>query len=126
MNRLALLPLLALAACANPPVKQAEAPSSQPPLAREAAAVLAYLDDRELPDGAEQVYHRRMLPLRLLDSGRMVRAVAYVANRGCRLYVGRLSPERAAAAIAAGVFFSVGVTMKLAMAKIESSLLRTP
>ncbi len=36
--------------------------------------MLAYLDDRELPDGSEQVYHRRMLPLRLLDSGRMVRA----------------------------------------------------
>jgi cation transport protein ChaC len=70
--------------------------------AAEAAAVLAYLDDRELPDGAEQVYHRRMLPLRLLDSGRMVRAVAYVANRGCRLYCGRLPPERAAAAIAQG------------------------
>ncbi|MBR0681767.1 gamma-glutamylcyclotransferase [Roseomonas eburnea] len=70
--------------------------------ATEAAEVLAYLDDRELPDGAEQVYFRRMLPLRLLDSGRMVRAAAYVANRGCRLYVGRLPPDRAAAAIAAG------------------------
>ena len=40
MNRLALLPLLALAACANPPAKQAEAPSSQPPLAREAARIV--------------------------------------------------------------------------------------
>jgi murein L,D-transpeptidase YafK len=41
MNRLALLPLLALAACANPPVKQAETPSSQqPPLAREAARIV--------------------------------------------------------------------------------------
>ena len=70
--------------------------------AAEAAAVIAYLDDRELPDGAEQVYHRRLLPLRLLDSGRMVRAVAYVANRGCRLYCGRLPPDRAAAAIARG------------------------
>ncbi|HWT10406.1 MAG TPA: gamma-glutamylcyclotransferase [Roseomonas sp.] len=69
---------------------------------RDAAAVLAYLDDRELPDGAEKVYHRRMLPLRLLESGRVVRAVAYVANRDCRLYCGRLPPERAAAAIAAG------------------------
>lgn len=68
----------------------------------EAAEVLAYLDDRELPDGAEQVYHRRLLAVRLLDSGRTVRAVSYVANRGCRLYCGRLSPERAAAAIAAG------------------------
>jgi cation transport protein ChaC len=70
--------------------------------ARDAAEVLAYLDDRELPDGAEQVYHRRILPLRLLESGRMVRAVAYVANRDCRLYCGRLAPERAAAAIAEG------------------------
>ncbi|WP_170979482.1 gamma-glutamylcyclotransferase [Roseomonas sp. HF4] len=68
----------------------------------EAAAVLAYLDDRELPDGAEQVYHRRILPVRLLDSGHTVRAVGYVANRGCRLYCGRLSAERAAAAIATG------------------------
>jgi cation transport protein ChaC len=70
--------------------------------APEAAAVLAYLDDRELPDGAETVYHRRLLPVRLLDPGRMVRAVAYVANRGCRLYCGRLAPERAAEAIARG------------------------
>lgn len=69
---------------------------------RDAAAVLAYLDDRELPDGAEQVYHRRMLPLRLLESGRTVRAVAYVANRDCRLYCGRLPAEHAAAAIAQG------------------------
>jgi glutathione-specific gamma-glutamylcyclotransferase len=69
---------------------------------REAAAVLAYLDDRELPDGAEQVYHRRMLAVRLLDGGRSVRAVAYVANRDCRLYCGRLPAERAAAAIAQG------------------------
>lgn len=70
--------------------------------APEAGAVLAYLDDRELPDGAEQVYRRRVLPVRLLDSGRSVRAVAYVANRGCRLYCGGLSAERAAAAIAVG------------------------
>ncbi len=68
----------------------------------EAVEVLAYLDDRELPDGAEIVYHRRLLPVRLLDSGRCVQAVAYVANRGCRLYCGRLSPEAAAAAIARG------------------------
>lgn len=70
--------------------------------APQAAAVLAYLDERELPDGAEQVYHRRTLPVRLLDSGRLVRAVTYVANRGCRLYCGRLPPDRAAAAIAGG------------------------
>ena len=70
--------------------------------AAEAASVLAYLDDRELPDGAEIVYHRRLLPVRLLDSGRIARAVAYVANRGCRLYCGALAPERAAEAIARG------------------------
>ncbi|MBW8270127.1 gamma-glutamylcyclotransferase [Caldovatus aquaticus] len=68
----------------------------------EAPEVLAYLDNRELPDGAETVYHRRLVPVRLLDSGRSVRAVAYVANRQCRLYCGRLAPEEAAAAIARG------------------------
>jgi cation transport protein ChaC len=68
----------------------------------EAPEVLAYLDDRELPDGAETVYHRRLVPVRLLDSGRRVRAVAYVANRGCRLYCGRLTPAAVAAAIAQG------------------------
>jgi cation transport protein ChaC len=72
--------------------------------AGDAAEVLRYLDDRELPDGAEQVYHRRLLPVRLLDQpGRVVPAVAYVANRGCRLYAPRLAPEAAAAAIAVGV-----------------------
>jgi cation transport protein ChaC len=70
--------------------------------ADDAAAVLAYLDDRELPDGAEQVYHRRTLTLRLLGTGRAVRAITYVANRDCRLYCGRLPAERAAAAIAEG------------------------
>ncbi len=44
MKRLALLPLLApvlaLAACAAPLVKQADAPSSQSPLAREAARIV--------------------------------------------------------------------------------------
>lgn len=41
MNRLALLPLLALAACAAPPREQAQAPSSQLPLAREAARIVS-------------------------------------------------------------------------------------
>jgi cation transport protein ChaC len=70
-----------------------------------AAEVLRYLDDRELPDGAEQVYHRRVLPVRLLDRpGRpAVPAIAYVANRACRLYAPSLAPEQAAAAIARGV-----------------------
>ena len=39
MKRLVFLPVLLIAACAAPPVKQAEAPSSQPPLAREAARI---------------------------------------------------------------------------------------
>jgi cation transport protein ChaC len=70
----------------------------------EAAEVLRYLDDRELPDGAEVVYHRRLLPVRLLDgAGAVVPAVAYVANRACRLYAPTLPPERAAEAIARGV-----------------------
>jgi cation transport protein ChaC len=69
-----------------------------------AAEVLRYLDDRELPDGAEVVYHRRVLPVRLLDGGGMaVPAVTYVANRACRLYAPDLAPEQAAAAIARGV-----------------------
>ena len=66
-----------------------------------AEEVLRYLDDRELPDGAETVYHRRLLPVRLLDRpGQVVRAVTYVANRGCRLYCGALPEHAAAAAIA--------------------------
>lgn len=73
-----------------------------------AAAVLRYLDDRELPDGAEIVYHRRVLPVRLLDrDGQVVRAVTYVANRGCRLYCGGL-PEHAAAAAIAGASGQMG------------------
>ncbi|WP_328733603.1 gamma-glutamylcyclotransferase [Falsiroseomonas selenitidurans] len=70
-----------------------------------AAAVLQYLDDRELPDGAEVVYHRRLLPVRLLDApgAAPVMAVTYVANRLCRLYVRDLGPEAMAGAIARGV-----------------------
>jgi cation transport protein ChaC len=70
-----------------------------------AAEVLRYLDDRELPDGAEVVYHRRVLPVRLLGAAapRVVPAVTYVANRACRLYAPSLAPEDAAAAIARGV-----------------------
>ncbi|MBY0343279.1 MAG: L,D-transpeptidase family protein [Sphingomonadales bacterium] len=40
MTRLALLLLLLLAACAAPPPPQAEAPSSRPPLSREAARIV--------------------------------------------------------------------------------------
>lgn len=40
MKPFAVLSLLALAACTNPPPKVAEAPSSQPPLAREAKRIV--------------------------------------------------------------------------------------
>jgi cation transport protein ChaC len=71
---------------------------------RMAAEVLRYLDDRELPDGAEQVYHRRLVPVRLQEApGVVVPAVAYVANRLCRLYAPALTAEQAAAVIAQGV-----------------------
>lgn len=66
-----------------------------------ARAVLAYLQDREMPNG-EEVYERRILPVRLLDDGgRTVRAVAFVANRRHASYC-RPCPEAAAAAIARG------------------------
>ena len=65
-----------------------------------AAEVLRYLDDRELPDGSETVYHRRSLPVRLLDRpGSVVPAVTYVANRDCRHYCAPLTDEAAAAEI---------------------------
>jgi cation transport protein ChaC len=67
----------------------------------EAAAVLHYLDERENPAGAT-VYHRRVLPVRLLDSGAKVRAVTYVANRSHGSYC-RPCPETAARHIAQGV-----------------------
>ena len=44
VNRLVLLSLLALAACAAPPAREAEAPSSQPPLARVAARIVPQRD----------------------------------------------------------------------------------
>lgn len=69
--------------------------------AAEAPAVLAYLDERE-NIGDEVVYTRRQLPVRLLDSGRMVRAVTYVANRSHGSYC-RPTPDLAAAAIARGI-----------------------
>jgi cation transport protein ChaC len=70
-----------------------------------AGAVLRYLDDRELPDGAETVYHRRVLRVRRLDApgAGAVPAVTYVANRSCRLYVRGLDTAAAAAAIGRGV-----------------------
>lgn len=66
-----------------------------------AAEVLAYLDAREIPRG-EDVYVRRLLPVRLLDLGRTVRAVAYVANRRHPSYC-RPCPDTAAATIARGI-----------------------
>ena len=69
-----------------------------------AASVLHYLDERELPDGTEVVYHRRLVPVRLLDRpGQVVPAVTYVVNRASRHYVPRLPQERIAAVIARGV-----------------------
>jgi cation transport protein ChaC len=68
---------------------------------REAAAVLDYLDARE-NIGDEVVYARRLLPVRLLDSGRTVRAVAYVVERGSAHYC-RPAAEEAARAIARGI-----------------------
>lgn len=67
----------------------------------QAAAVLDYLQDRELPDN-ETVYRRRMLPVRLLDAGRTVRAVTFVVNRAHVSYC-RPAPEAAATVIAQGV-----------------------
>ncbi len=66
-----------------------------------AAAVLDYLEERENPKG-ETVYHRRLVPVRLLDSGRMVTAISYVANRGHQAYC-RPPAEEAVRAIAQGV-----------------------
>lgn len=74
----------------------------------QAAAVLAYLDDRELPDGAEVVYHRRTLHVDVAapdgpgGGPTRVPAIAYVANRACRLYVPRLEAAAAAVTIAGG------------------------
>jgi cation transport protein ChaC len=68
---------------------------------QDAGAVLDYLDARE-NIGGEVVYTRRLLPVRLLDGGRMVQAVSYVANRGHPAYC-RPCPETAAAAIARGI-----------------------
>jgi cation transport protein ChaC len=67
--------------------------------AARAAEVLAYLEEREMSGG---VYHRRLLPVRLLDGGGMRRAVAFVADRRAGSYCGMLPPDAAAAAIARG------------------------
>lgn len=67
--------------------------------AGEAAGVLAYLDAREM---IGDHYERRRMPLRLLDTGAVRHAVAFVANRRGQAYCAEMTPERAAAAIALG------------------------
>jgi cation transport protein ChaC len=67
--------------------------------AQDAEAVLAYLEERENPRG-QNVYHRRLLPVRLA-SGRMVRAVSYVADRRHPAYC-RPGEAEAARTIAQG------------------------
>jgi glutathione-specific gamma-glutamylcyclotransferase len=67
---------------------------------RDAASVLDYLQEREMPLD-EAVYERRILRVSLLDSGREVRAVAYVADRTHASYC-RPEAEAAAATIAQG------------------------
>ena len=52
--------------------------------AAEAAQVLAYLEERENPNG-ENVYHRRLLKLRFAH-GQDVRGIAYVADRSHPAY----------------------------------------
>lgn len=67
---------------------------------RDAAAVLDYLQERETPRG-EAVYERRTLRVSLLDSGREVQAVAFVADRTHASYC-RPETAVAVAAIARG------------------------
>ena len=69
--------------------------------APDAAAVIAYLDERE-NIGGEVVYSRRVLPVRLLDSAKMVRAVCYVVNRAAPQYC-RPTPDEVVAAVGRGV-----------------------
>ncbi|UFN47331.1 gamma-glutamylcyclotransferase [Roseomonas sp. OT10] len=64
-----------------------------------AAEVLAYLHEREMLGG---VYHETRLRVRLLDDGREVQALAYVANRRAADYCGRADPAQTAATIARG------------------------
>jgi cation transport protein ChaC len=59
-------------------------------------AVAAYLDNRELLGGA---YDPRWVEIRFED-GRRVRAYAYVIDRSCPQYAGRLEPGRVAEVIA--------------------------
>lgn len=67
----------------------------------QAAAVLDYLRDRETPN-QDAVYESRLLPVRLLDTGRAVQAVAFVVNRAHASYC-RPAEAAAAATIARGI-----------------------
>ncbi len=67
--------------------------------AAEAAAVLRYLDEREMSGG---VYDRRLVPLKLLDTGEVKQAVAFVADPRAPAYCPALTPEMMAEAIARG------------------------
>jgi len=67
----------------------------------DAAAVLAYLDERENLAG-EEVYHRRELPVRLRGCGQIVRAITYVADRSHPAYA-RPCARTAAQTIAQGL-----------------------
>jgi cation transport protein ChaC len=70
----------------------------------QAGEVLRYLDDRELPDGSEVVYRRRVVPVRLQgDSAVPVPAVTYVVNRASRNYLRPLRAEECARVIAQGI-----------------------
>jgi cation transport protein ChaC len=64
-----------------------------------AAEVLAYLHEREM---SGDVYHRRLLPVCLLDNDGTRRAVTFVADRRSKDYCGALPPDAAAVAIARG------------------------
>lgn len=64
--------------------------------AADGPAVAAYLDHRELLGGA---YDPRWVEIRFED-GRRVRAYAYVIDRTCPQYAGRLEPGRVAEVIA--------------------------
>jgi cation transport protein ChaC len=64
--------------------------------AADGPAVAAYLDNRELLGGA---YDPRWVEIRFED-GRRVRAYAYVIDRSCPQYAGRLEPGRVAEVIA--------------------------
>lgn len=66
--------------------------------AADAAAVIAYLDEREL---ITDIYHPRTLTA-VLEGGRIVPARGYVADTGHAQFVGAWSDDEKAAAIVAG------------------------